>query len=217
MSDFTLVIGNKCYSSWSLRGWLALKLCDQPFDEIVIPLRQPDTRARIMEHSPAGKVPTLKTDGLVIWDSLAIGEYLAERFPEAGLWPAAPESRAVARSIVAEMHSGFPALRQHLPMDLRASRPGEGHAPEAMADAERIMAIWRDCRYRFGAGDAFLFGAAGLADAFYAPVVSRFRTYGLKLDGVCQAYSDAVLDWAPMRDWIAAAQAEPWTITFEQL
>lgn len=214
MSDMTLVIGNKRYSSWSLRGWLAVKLAGQAFEEIVIPLRQPETRAEILKYSPAGKVPTLIDGELVVWDSLAIVEYLAETFPEAGLWPAEAPARAFARSVCAEMHSGFPALRGHMPMNTAASLPGQGHHPDALADAARIMAIWRDCRERFGQDGGFLFGAPGAADAFYAPVVSRFVTHGVKLDPVSQAYCDSVMDWPLMRAWMAAAEAEPWTIDF---
>lgn len=215
MSDLTLVIGNKRYSSWSLRGWLTVKLSDQNFEEIVIPLRQPETRAEILKYSPAGKVPTLIHGEIVVWDSLAIAEYLAEAFPEAGLWPADTAARARARSVAAEMHSGFAALRSHMPMDVLAKLPGKGHEPEVLADADRIMAIWRDCRERFGQEGGFLFGAPGAADAFYAPVASRLVTYGINMDPVSQAYCDHVMEWPLMRAWVAAAEAEPWIIEFD--
>ena len=214
MSDLTLVIGNKRYSSWSLRGWLTVKLTGQGFEEIVIPLRQAETRAEILKYSPAGKVPALIHGDLIVWDSLAIAEYLAEAFPDAGLWPADAAARARARCVAAEMHSGFAALRGHMPMDVLARLPGKGREPEVLADADRIMAIWRGCRETFGQYDGFLFGAPGAADAFYAPVVSRFVSYGVKLDPVSQAYCDHVMGWPLMRAWIAAAEAEPWVIEF---
>jgi glutathione S-transferase len=148
----------------------------------------------------------------VIWDSLAIGEYLAERFPEAGLWPADPDRRAIARSVVAEMHSGFPALRSAMPMNIRASYPGDDPGPEVDLDIRRIVAIWEACRRDFGAGGDFLFGGFSLADAFYAPVVSRFRTYGVDLDGAAGAYMTAVWAWPAVQSWVAAAEAEPWVV-----
>ncbi len=214
MNDLTLVIGNKRYSSWSLRGWLTMKLSGQSFEEVVIPLRQPETRAEILRYSPAGRVPTLIHGELVVWDSLAIAEYLAEVFPKAGLWPGDAAARARARSVAAEMHSGFSALRGRMPMDVLARLPGKGHNPEVLADADRIMTIWRGCRERFGQEGGFLFGAPGAADAFYAPVVSRFITYGIEMDPVSQAYCDRVMEWPLMRAWVAAAEAEPWIIEF---
>lgn len=212
MSDLLLVIGNRTYSSWSLRAWLALKATGAPFREVVIPLRRPETRTSILEHSPSGRVPVLKADGLEVWDSLAIGEVLAESFPDAGLLPEDRHARAVARSVIAEMHSGFAPLRQHMPMDLKRSRPGHGRTAEVEADISRIAGIWRDCRARFGAGGPFLFGGFGLADAFYAPVVTRFETYGVELDTVCRAYADAVLALPAMQEWRRDALAEPWVL-----
>lgn len=212
MSNLTIVVGNKAYSSWSLRGWLMLAATGAPFDEIVIPLDRPDTRQAILAQSPAGRVPILKADGLTIWDSLAIGEYLAERHPGAGLWPADDRARALARAVCAEMHSGFEALRRDMPMDLKQTRHGDGHTPEALADIARITAIWAECRRRFGAGGAFLFGSFGIADAMYAPVATRLLTYGVTLDAVSRAYVDAIMDLPAMRKWIEAARAEPWAI-----
>ena len=151
MSDLTLVIGNKASSSWSLRPWLALKQIGVPFREITIPLRQPETKAEILQHSPAGKVPVLRDGDLTIYDSLAILEYLAESYPEAGLWPEDRGARAVARSISAEMHSGFVDLRKNMPMDVTDKHPGEGRTPELLADIARITQIWRDAKARFGA------------------------------------------------------------------
>ena len=208
-TDLTLVIGNKAYSSWSLRPWLALKHTGRPFREILVPLRRPDTRARILEHSPSGRVPCLKDGGRVIWDSLAICEYLAERFPDAALWPGDAEARALARAVSAEMHSGFAALRTHMSMDLKAAHPGEGRTPETEADIARIAALWRGMRERFGQGGDFLFGRFSIADAMYAPVVTRFVTYGVALDAVGQAYVEAVQALPAMREWTAAALAEP--------
>lgn len=214
MPDFTIVLGNKAYSSWSLRGWLPLAVSGAAFDEIVIPLRQSDTRERILEASAAGKVPVLKTPEGPIWDSLAIAEYLAERFPEAGLWPADPTARAVARSVSAEMHSGFPDLRNECPMDVRSDYSGRALSEGTQGDIARISEIWRDCRARFGAGGDFLFGGFGIADAFYAPVVSRFVTYGVELDPVCAAYRDAVMAKPEMQAWVEAGHAESWVIEF---
>lgn len=211
MTSFTLVIGNKNYSSWSMRPWLALKQCNVPFDEIVIPLGRPTTVAEISVHSPSGKVPLLKDGALSVWDSLAIVEYLAERFPTSGLWPADAQARANARSVAAEMHSGFAALRTAMPMNIRASKPGLGRSPAVDTDIRRITALWRDCRSRFGDGGPFLFGAFSAADAFYSPVVTRFRTYGVPLADVEAAYADAVMAWPAMAEWTAAARAETWT------
>ncbi len=212
MPEFTLVLGNKNYSSWSVRAWLAAKRTGVAFDEIVIPLDQPSTVSAIAAHSPSGKVPVLKmADGLLVWDSLAIGEYLAERYPEAELWPAAEEARAVARAVVAEMHAGFQALRSQCAMNVRARKPARFRTPELEADIRRIVMLWNDCRRRFGGEGPFLFGAWTLADAFFAPVVSRFVTYRVGVDTVCQAYMEAVLETAAVKEWFAAARAEPWT------
>ncbi|HET8728690.1 MAG TPA: glutathione S-transferase family protein [Alphaproteobacteria bacterium] len=212
MGDLTLIIANKTYSSWSLRAWLALKATGAPFKEVLVPLGQPETRRAILQHTQSGRVPALKTGDLTIWDSLAVGEYLSEAFPDAGLWPGGRDARAVARSVVAEMHSGFADLRRHLPMDLKHDRSGKAQTPEVDADIGRILELWRTCRARFGAGGPFLFGGFSLADAFYAPVVTRFATYGVELDPVCTAYSEAVLDLPSMREWKRDALAEPWVL-----
>src|SRR6185437_7471201 len=167
MAEFTLVIGNRNYSSWSLRGWLMAKIAGIAFDEIVIPLDQPETKAAIANHSPAGRVPVLLHNGLAIWESLAIAEYLHEIRPSAGLWPASAAARAHARVIASEMHAGFVELRTHMPMDIRASHPGKGMTPEVQADIERITGLWRDCRRRFAKtaskDDGFLFGTISAA------------------------------------------------------
>jgi glutathione S-transferase len=210
MGEYTLVIGNKNYSSWSMRGWLAMKQTGLPFEEIVIPLDQDETRHKILGHSPSGRVPVLKHDGRVVWDSLAILEYLAELAPGAGLWPKLVEARANARSVCAEMHSGFQALRTHMPMNIRASLRGKDHAAGVDEDIRRITQIWRDSLQRHGGGGPFLFGPWCGADAFFAPVVTRFRTYGVHLDDICRTYADRVLAWPAVAEWCEAAKAEPW-------
>jgi len=215
MSEYTLVIGNKNYSSWSMRPWLVLRQAGADFDEIVIPLRHPDTKAQILAHSPAGKVPILKHGDRVIWDSLAIFEYLAERFPDKGLWPEDAEVRARARSVSAEMHSGFPALRNHMPMDLRSKHPGKGFGEGVIDDIKRICDLWSDCRVRFGDGGPFLFGRFSMADAMYAPVVGRFVTYGVNLPPSAKDYVEAVWEHPHVWEWRDAAEKEPWTFEFD--
>jgi glutathione S-transferase len=209
MAELTLVIGNKQFSSWSLRPWLALKQIGLPFREVLVLLRRPETKAEILKYSPSGKVPYLIDGSLGVWDSLAIIEYLNELRPEARLWPADRAARGLARAISAEMHSGFAALRQHLGMDLKRA-PAQGAWPaEAAADIERVQAIWAEARARYGAGGPFLFGQFTAADAMYAPVVTRFHRYGVPLDPAQAAYRDAVLALPAMQEWTAAAQKEP--------
>lgn len=217
MSQLTLIIGNKNYSSWSLRPWLAMKQAGLEFQEIRIPLDTPKTASRLRQYSPAGKVPVLHDGSLIVWDSLAILEHLAERLPALYWWPTNPAARATARSISAEMHSSFVNLRQNMPMNCRASLPGKGMASGVQADIDRITTIWRDCRQRFGRGGDFLFGAFTIADAMYAPVVSRFTTYGVTLDPICQAYADAIGSLPAMQDWLAAAQAETEVIASDEI
>jgi glutathione S-transferase len=212
MADIKIYLGNKNYSSWSLRPWLALKQTGAEFDEELIPLGEANTRSTILRYSPSGRVPALIRGGLTVWDSLAICEYLAESFPAARLWPADPAARAVARAVSAEMHSGFAALRNHLPMNMRSSFPNRGVTPEVQADINRVTAIWRDCRKRFGAGGPFLFGTFTNADAMYAPVVSRFRTYRVELEEEAQAYADAVWALPALQEWLTAARNEPMII-----
>jgi glutathione S-transferase len=213
MAEATLYIGNRNYSSWSLRGWLAVKQAGLPFDEVLIPLDEPNTRTELLRISPSGRVPALKHGERTVWDSLAIGEYLAELYPDKALWPADPAARAVARSISAEMHSGFAALRNHFPMNIRSSFPNRGVTPEVQADINRITALWRDQRRKL-APDAgpFLFGHFTIADAMFAPVVSRFRTYRVELDELCQTYADAVWAMPAYREWQDAAGHEPMII-----
>ncbi len=205
----TLVIGNKNYSSWSLRAWLGVFQTGEEFEEVVVVLDRPDTAQSIARHSPAGRVPVLRDGDITVWDSLAILEYLAERFPGARLLPADRAARARCRSISAEMHSGFAPLREAMPMNIRRHAPGHGATPEAAANIGRIRAIWRDCLAT--SGGPFLFGALTMADCMYAPVVSRCRTYGVPLDGPEARYAQTVWDWPGMKRWVAEAQAEPWT------
>ena len=216
MADFTLVIGNRNYSSWSLRGWLMARAAGIEFEEIVVPLDLPDTQSTIRKHSPSGRVPVLLHRGLAVWESLAIAEYLNDIRPEAGLWPASVSARAHARSISTEMHAGFTELREKMPMNIRASMPGKGMTPAVRAEIERITSMWRDCRKRFSGAaardDGFLFGAFCAADAMYAPVVTRLRTYGVPMDTDTDAYCRAVLAYPPMKEWVDAARNEPWLI-----
>ena len=212
MADFMLVIGNKKYSSWSLRGWLMLKHAGVAFDEIAIRLNQPETSAEILKYSPSGKVPAVLHQGRCIWESLAIGEYLAELFPDRQLWPSDPAARAMARSISAEMHAGFTALRQNLPMDMDETDPHRAVTEETRADIARITSIWNECRTNYGKGGDFLFGSFSIADAMYAPVVNRFSIYRVALDEVSERYRRTMWDLPAMREWREAARAEPWKI-----
>src|ERR1051326_8260806 len=206
MADFTVVSGKNTASSGPLRGWLMAKIANIEFEEIIVPLDLPETQPTIRKHSPSGRVPVLLHRGLAIWESIAIAEYLNDLKPEAGLWPAAPAPRAQARSISAEMHAGFLDLRNNMPMNIRASYPGKGMTPAVRADIERITGLWRDCRKRLvGASpkdEGFLFGTISAADAMYAPVVTRLRTYGVKLDSDSEAYCTAILGYPPMKAWI---------------
>lgn len=203
----TLVIGNKNYSSWSMRPWVVLTAFAIPFQEIRICLDQPDTTSRITRYSAAGCVPVLLAGQRSIWDSLAICEYLAERFPDRALWPQEMSARAVARSVVAEMHSGFSGLRSAMSMDIRGSYPGQGRTPEAQSDISRVCAIWEDCLAQCG-HHAFLFGDFSIADAFYAPVVMRFNSYRVPLAPALQAYVERVVTHPAVARWITEAQAE---------
>jgi glutathione S-transferase len=187
------------------------------FDEVVIPLDQPDTGNRILEHSPAGRVPVLHHGDVTIWESLAICEYVAETVPGARLWPETVQARAEARALSAEMHAGFIALREALPMNVRADRPGIRIESQTRADIDRILGIWRNCRRKFGTVGPFLFGRFSIADAMFAPVVSRFATYRVAMDAIEREYASTVYDLPAMRDWAAAAAAEPWVIAGEEI
>lgn len=211
-ATLALVIGNRNYSSWSLRGWLAARHSGLPFEEIFIPLDLPDSKSKIAENSRSGLVPVLKVDGFEVWDSLAIIETLNDLAPDAGLWPDDPMARARARSVSAEMHSGFYPLRRDMPMDLRSSYPGVGHSEKALANAARINTLWTDCRQSFGDGGDYLFGKWSAADMMFAPVVGRFRTFGVPVDAVGQQYLDAVWAHPDMAEWVQGAINEPYTI-----
>lgn len=210
MAEFQLYIGNKCFSSWSLRPWVALRQCGIPFEETLIRLRTPETAANLAKISPTGQVPVLRHGELVIWETLAILEYLAELFPDSRLWPAERAARALARSVAAEMHSGFLELRYGWPMNLRRAKGRKDLEGAAAEHETRIIALWRQCRRSHGAGGPFLFGHFTAADAMYAPVVTRFDTYGGTLDPDIRAYVDAVLATPAMRQWYAEAAREPW-------
>jgi glutathione S-transferase len=212
MSGLTLVIGNKNYSSWSMRAWLLMRQYRIEFEEIQIPLRQPDSLERKFAYSPAGKVPILIDGDMRIWDSLAIVEHLAEKFPDKRLWPPDDDARALARSVSAEMHSGFVNLRSHMPLNCRARRPGAGLGPGVQEDIDRIREIWRECRRRYGVAGEFLFSEFTAADAMFAPVASRFQTYGVELDRVEAEYAQAILAMPTVKSWIEGAHKEPWSI-----
>ncbi len=214
-----LIIGNRNYSSWSLRGWLACKQSGLHFEEMAVPLYDAewDSQRRTEDFAPsAGKVPILwdgeGPDAAVVWDSLAIIDYLADRVGRDRFWPKDNAARAMARSMVAEMHSGYLALREQLPMNIRKRFDRVEITPEVRADVVRILTLWAEARARFGQGGPFLFGTFCAADIIYAPVVSRFLTYGVPVPGFASAYMEAVWthDW--MQAWIAAAQSEVWTI-----
>ncbi len=207
MSQATLTISSRTYSSWSLRGWLMCKMSGLPFQTRVLPADDPSARAELMLLSPSFLVPCLDHDGAKVWDTLAIGEYLSELRPKAGLLPAERERRAHCRSVCGEMHSGFANLRAALPMNVRASHPGYKVFSGARPDIDRVTQIWRECIKAYGG--PFLFGAAPtLADAMYAPVSSRFVTYDVPLDSICAAYRDTIMAWPLMTEWITASASE---------
>lgn len=206
MAQYTLVIGNKAYSSWSMRPWLLMQQAGIAFDEIRIPLYQDGHDAKIRAWSPAGRVPVLRAGDLTVWDSLAICETLAERHPEKNLWPAGAAARAHARAVSAEMHSGFAALRSNMGMNVRRTFPGAGRTPEVARDIARIEQLWSDCLQRYGG--PFLFGAFSIADAMYAPVATRFRSYAVELSGAAQRYATMLLDLPAIRAWYAEAATE---------
>jgi glutathione S-transferase len=206
-AGLTLVIGNKNYSTWSMRPWVAMTAFNIPFKEVNVTLDRPDTANLIAKYSSSGRVPVLLAGETAIWDSLAICEYLAEQFREKNMWPLDVVKRALARSVCAEMHSGFGDLRSAMWMNIRADFHGKGRTPGAQADIGRICEIWEDCLAHSGPHD-FLFGDFSIADAFYAPVVMRFRTYGVSLAPALQAYADRVTAHPAVAQWIAGALAE---------
>ncbi len=208
----TLIIGNKNYSSWSLRPWIAMKVAGFAFDEKVIPLYEPGSRKEILKYSPAGKVPVLIDGDQHIWETIAILEHLAEKFPAAGLWPKNSVARSHARVVASEMHAGFSALRRNCPMNMWLPPKPRPQPNEVNADVARIEALWADCRVRFGQGGPFLFGAFGAADAMYAPVVARFHSYAIPVSGPTRAYMDSVMALPSWKDWCAAAFKEHWVM-----
>jgi len=204
----TLVIGNKNYSSWSLRPWLLLRHAGIDFEELRLPLDTAAFQRDIARHSPSGKVPVLRDGELVVWDSLAICEYASETWLDGRGWPQPRAARAHARAAAAEMHSGFPALRAQLPMNCRRRPDSYRWDAEAARDIERVQSLWRTLLREHGGDGAFLCGAFGIVDAMYAPVLVRFRAYGVELTGELRAYSDAVLQLPAMREWLHAAEQE---------
>jgi glutathione S-transferase len=206
MKKTTLTISSKNYSSWSLRGWLLARMSGIPFDEVLLPPDDSQARAELLLLSPSILVPCLTHDGVRVWDTLAIAEYLNELAPKAGIVPADRTARARCRSICGEMHSGFSALRSALPMNVKARFPGFRIWSRAQADIERIADIWRECLSTYGG--PYLFGKLSMADAMYAPVVTRFLTYDVKLDRACADYAARIMAWPDMLEWIAAAKLE---------
>ncbi|WP_135079759.1 glutathione S-transferase family protein [Terasakiella sp. SH-1] len=217
MPKLQIILGNRNYSSWSLRPWLVLKHIGLDFDEIIVPLFEGDFKEELLKHSPSGKVPVLKTGDQEIWDSLAICEYLNEQNPEAHLWPKDSEARAIARSVSYEMHSGFFNIRNDMPMNIR--RTIDGFEPSGLCQEEisRIIEIWTSCRQRFGQAGPFLFGSFSIADAMFAPVVARFRSYGIEVKGVAADYMQAVWTLSSMEEWATAAASEEWVIEAVEL
>ena len=210
-----LIIGNRAYSSWSMRGWLACKACGEPFEELVVPLFDAEWEKQREggEFAPGGgKVPILWDGDCVVWDSLAIIEFLADRVGRDRYWPEAVDARAMAISMSAEMHSGFTSLRRELPMNVRRTYPPVDLSDAVKDDVNRIMQLWAQARARFGGTGDFLFGTWCAADMMYAPVVTRFITYGVPIPPFAASYMKAVLSHAHVREWIDAAQDEPWVI-----
>jgi glutathione S-transferase len=208
----TLVIANKAYSSWSFRPWILMRHLEIPFTEIVIPMGQETTRAEMLKYAPTAKCPSLHDDEIAVWDSLAIIEYLAETFLEKAVWPKDKAARAHARSLAAEMHSGFMGLRQHLPMNMRRAVARRDLTPEAQADVARLEQAWSKARQRFGAEGPFLFGGFSAVDAMFAPVVSRLHVYDVAVSASTRAYMDLMMSLPAWRDWQAGAEAEVWRL-----
>jgi glutathione S-transferase len=212
----TPVIGNKLYSSWSMRPWLLMRQLGIAFDEILIPLDTPDTKARVLEHSPAGKVPVLIDGDVTVWETIAIMEYVGDAYG-APAWPVDPKARAMARSIAAEMHAGFQGLRSNCPMNLGKKFARKDRGEAVARDVARFSEIVRQARERFGQGGPFLFGAFSAADAMYAPLVTRLDTYSVALDATTQAYVDAVLALPAFQEWRSAALKETWIVDADEV
>ena len=217
MGELTLVVGNKNYSSWSLRPWLLMKQFNLSFEEIRIPLYQEDSQAALERLSPSALVPVLVNGDLTVWDSLAICEYLDELYPDLSMWPRDRDTRAIARSVSAEMHSGFAAIRSHMPMNCRKTFPGKGLNPDTTAEIKRVTQIWRDCLnhygQRYGQNGPMLFGDFSIADAMFAPVALRFTTYQVELDALSQSYVSTILNLPAMQEWILAGRQETEVLT----
>ena len=207
----TLIIGNKNYSSWSLRPWLAMSAKGVSFAEVLIPLNHPNTAQEVKQYSPTGLVPALKFGNLLLWESLAIIEYVAEKHPEANLWPEDPEMRALARALSCEVHSGYADLRAHCPMNLRRRAPRR-LTPAAEADVMRLASYWRRFRMEYGGGNNFLFGEFSAVDAMFAPLATRIRSYEIPVDRITNEYVDAIHNLPAFQKWYSAATAEPWKI-----
>jgi glutathione S-transferase len=212
-----LILGNKNYSSWSLRPWIAMRHAGIVFDEEVIPLYEPGSREKVLKYSPTGKVPVLVDGDTVIWESLAILDHLAEKFPKAQLWPSDPKARAHARAVSAEMHAGFAPLRRHCPMNMRRVQKKRELTAEVAADVRRIEQIWTECRERFGTGGPFLYGTFSNADAMYAPVVSRFFSYAIGVGAAAESYMASVMALPAFREWRDAGVAELWIMPGNEL
>jgi len=210
-----LTIGNKNYSSWSFRPWIALKVAGIPFEETVIPIHYPGSKEKFLARSPAGKVPILQDGAVTVWESLAILEYVAETHPE--LWPRDRAARAHARAIASEMHAGFVPLRRQCPMNMWRPVKKLALSAETAANVARIDAMWSDCRVRFGASGPFLFGQFTAADAMYAPVVSRFRTYAVEVGAASAAFMGAVMALPAWQEWYAAALQEEWLLEEDEV
>jgi glutathione S-transferase len=212
-----LVIGNKAYSSWSLRPWIAMKQLGLSFEEIVIPMALPGTKAEMLKHSPNGLVPALIDGDLAISETIAILEYVNERYADGGLWPADMNVRAEARAVAAEMHAGFAAFRRDCPFNIRRTMTPHLPSQDAIKAAQRVDAIWKDCRTRFRGEGPFLYGAFSAADAMYAPVVNRFQIYDIPRSAESQAYMDTIMALPAWIEWAEAAQREPWVIASSEV
>ena len=213
----TLAIGNKAYSSWSLRPWIMLSECGIPFAEDFIPLDTPEFKTRVAAYGAGQTVPILKHGDIVVWESLAIIDYLAELFPDRGIWPRDPAARAFARAIAAEMHAGFGALRRACPMNIRKHYAYRDRGADVQRDVARIEHLWGHASQHFGGGGPFLFGPFGAADAMYAPVVTRLQTYSIPVNATTRAYMDAVLNTSSFQIWHQAAMAEPFIVAHDEI
>lgn len=203
-----LIIGNKKYSSWSFRPWLLMKVMEIPFKEVRIAIHRPDSLKKILHYTPAGRVPVLIDGRVKVWESMAIGHYLAEKFPKKFLWPKDPVARAVAYSVAHEMHAGFQGMRQALPCHFLVRYHGFSVPSSAQADIDRVESLWTDCRKKWGKGGPFLFGNFSVADAMYAPVVYRWLAYGVVPNRVCRDYMSAIESLPASREWVGAARHE---------